>query len=415
MNQNDLYKQRHSFYFKTTGTQRGFLIFCCLFGLSLFLVGIATGQHTRAWGSFLFNLMFFFSISLGGVAFGSMQDVIGALWGRPVKRLHEAFSAFMPYAVCCFLVFFLCIRLQLLGAHEVYSWIRDPHLLHSFPGKNIWLQRDFMLIRDTLSLLIILSLTKWHMDQTIRRDIFLLAGKKQEAQILGQESQKKLQYWSAPILCVYSICFSILCFDLTMSLAPTWFSTLWGGWSFAIMMQTLMAFLLIFMFFLKETAVGAFISRSQFHDIGKLMHGFTVFFAYLTFAHILTYWYTNIPEETSYFITRLQSPWLYLVIISPFLSFLFPFFMLIPKLSKWTLWLTIPISLVVIISQWINYFLVVIPEVTNPEQWSFPWLELGSFFGFFGLFIFSLTLFTKKIPLLNIADPLLVKALDNKH
>lgn len=415
MNHNDLYKHRNDFYFKASRVQKGFLIFCCLLGLSFFLVGLATGQQTRAWGSFLFNLMFFFSISLGGVAFGGMQDIIGAEWGRPVKRIHESFSAFMPYAVCSFLLFFLCIRFDLLGAHKVYSWIEDPHLLHAFPGKNFWLQRDFMLGRDIFSLLVLLTLTKWHMDQTTRGDFFLLEGKKEEAKIFAEEARKKLQYWSAPILCAYALCFSILCFDLTMSLAPTWFSTLWAGWSFSITMQSLMAFLLIFMFSVRKTKLGAFISRNQFHDIGKLLHGFTVFFAYLTFAHVLTYWYTNIPEETSYFITRLQKPWVYLVVLSPFLSFVFPFFTLIPKLSKWTFFVTIPVAFVVILSQWINYLLIVIPEVTNPDEWVFPWLELGGFIGFLGLFLFSLTIFSKKIPLLNISDPLLEKSLNHKH
>ena len=415
MNHKDLYEQRHNLFFKATGIQRGFLIFCCLLGLSIFFVAVTTGQQTRAWGSFLFNLMFFFSLSLAGVAFGSMQDIIGAKWGRPVKRLHESFSAFLPYAVCSFFVFFFCIRFQLLGAHEVYSWIKDPHLLHSFPGKKDWLTRDFMLIRDVFALLIILFLSKWHIDQTVRGDFSLLEGKKAEAKSQAKASVEKLRYWSAPVLCLHSLCFSLICFDLTMSLAPTWFSTLWAGWSFAIAMQTLFAVLLICMFCLKATKVGAFIARDQFHDIGKLLHGFTVFFAYLTFAHVLTYWYTNIPEETSYFLTRLEAPWIYLVVLSPFLSFVFPFFTLIPKVSKWTYSITVPVALVVIVAQWINYLLIVMPEVSAPKNWFFPWVELGGFIGFLGLFLFSLSLFTNKIPLLNISDPLLEESLNNKH
>ena len=59
MNPNDLYTRRESFYFKPSGVLRGFFIFCCVAGLVLFLVGLATGQQQRAWGSFLFNLMFF--------------------------------------------------------------------------------------------------------------------------------------------------------------------------------------------------------------------------------------------------------------------------------------------------------------------------------------------------------------------
>lgn len=89
--------------------------------------------------------------------------------------------------------------------------------------------------------------------------------------------------------------------------------------------------------------------------------------------------------------------------------------MLIPKISKWNAALTLPVAFVVILAQWLNYFLVVMPEVTNPGELFFPWLELGGFVGFLGLFLFSVTLFTKKVPLLNISDPLLVKSLCHKH
>jgi len=415
MNPNDLYTRRESFYFKPSGVLRGFFIFCCVAGLALFLVGLATGQQQRAWGSFLFNLMFFFSLSLGGVVLGSMQDVIGAEWGRPIKRIHESFSAFLPYAVCAFLLFFLCIRFEVLGAQSVYSWIKNPHLIEHFPGKNVWLQRDFMLLRDAAALFIMLFLAKWHMDQTVRGDFFFLEGKKTEGEAAAKEALRKLRYWSAPVLCVHSLCFSLICFDLTMSLAPTWLSTLWAGWCFSILMHILFASILICMFFLRSTPVGAFIGKAQFHDMGKLLHGFTVFFAYLTFSHVLTYWYTNIPEETSYFLVRLEKPWIYFVVLSPFLSFVFPFFMLIPKISKWNAALTLPVAFVVILAQWLNYFLVVMPEVINPGELFFPWLELGGFVGFLGLFLFSVTLFTKKVPLLNISDPLLAKSLCHKH
>ena len=415
MNQNELHKKKLDYYLEATTKQKCLIYFCCLLGAVTFFTGILLGENSRVWGSFLFNLMFFFSISFGGVAFGGMQDVISALWARPIKRLHESFSAFMPTAVICFIVFFLCIRFQLLGAHEVYSWIKDPHFLHSFPGKNVWLQRDFMLIRDTASLFIMLWLVKWHMNQTLKRDHLLIDGHKKEAEEEAKRSVEKLRYWSAPILCVHSICFSLICFDLTMSLAPTWFSTLWGGWSFSVLMQALFAVILVFMFLLKKTKVGKLFGTAQFHDIGKLLYGFTVFFAYLTFAHVLTYWYTNIPEETSYFITRLQKPWIYLIIAAPVLSFIIPFFMLIPRASKLTFAVAFPVSLVVILAQWINYLLVVMPEVTNPETWNLPWLEVGGFIGFLGLFTFNFSTFAKKNPMVSLSDPLLLESFKQSH
>ena len=200
-----------------------------------------------------------------------------------------------------------------------------------------------------------------------------------------------------------------------MSLAPTWFSTLWAGWSFSIMMQSLFAFLLLCMFLLKSSDIGAFIKGQQFHDIGKLLYGFSIFYAYLTFAHVLTYWYINMPEETSYFLTRLEKPWLYLVLVSPVLNFLFPLFIMIPKSSKFNPKVYIPISVLILVSQWLNYVLIVIPEVTTASTWKIPWLEFGIMCGFTGLFLSAFFRFSSRNPMLSIGDPLLHQSFQDSH
>lgn len=410
----DLYEQRKNFFLKMSATTRGGLTFFCLLGVLTLAFGFYQ-DSSRAWGSFLFNLMFFFSLAVGGIAFGHMQDVIGALWGRPVKRLHESFGAFLPWACGLMVVFLVCIRFDILGGGKVYSWIADPHMLDHFHGKNVWLQPNFWMIRDIAAVIIIYLLAMWHRKKTLGGDLLLLEGKKEESVRFALQAKKDLRYWSAPILVVYGVLFSLLVFDLTMSLAPTWFSTLWGGWSFALMMQSLMAFILIMMFALKQSPMGYFYQRQHFHDIGKLMHGFTAFFAYLTYAHVLTYWYINMPEETSYFLTRLVDPWLSFVIAAPFLCFLIPFILLIPKVSKWTKPLTISICLIILLSQWLNYLLVVIPETTRPEDWQFPWLEMGTFAGFLGLFMISIFRFGKSNPMISISDPLLKDSLSAHH
>jgi hypothetical protein len=393
LNSQTLYEQRQSFFLAPSSTARGGLIFCILVGIVAFVGGMYSGADTRTWGAFLFNLFFFFTIAVGGSAFSGMQDIIGATWGRPIMRLHESFATFLPIGAVLMVVFFGCIHLNIWGAGKVYKWIAEPHMLDHFWGKRDWLKPGFMMARD----------------------IALLKGDKEKAHRLGAEALVKLRYWSAPMLVCYALTFSLLSFDLLMSLAPTWFSTLWGGWTFAIMMQTLMASTLLFMFAMRRTHLGQVIRRQQFHDVGKMMHGFTIFFAYLTFAHVLTYWYGNMPEETSYYIHRLQAPWLYLVIAAPFLVFVFPLFALLPKVSKWTSGLTVPIAAVILFSQWLVFLIVVTPEVTAADSFTFPWIEVGVFLGFLGLFLSAIFWFGRRFPMLSIADPLLAEALGGDH
>ena len=87
--------------------------------------------------------------------------------------------------------------------------------------------------------------------------------------------------------------------------------------------------------------------------------------------------------------------------------FFIPFIGLIPKISKWTPIITIPICIVVLSAQWVTFLWFVIPELVGAGEWGFPWLELGTFFGFLGAFLYSFYLFASKNPMLSIADPLL--------
>lgn len=417
MNVHDLYERRNEFFLKPSATFRGALGFFTVVGILAVVAGAFSGiSPERIWGSVLLSVFFFFSVALGGIAFSGMQDVIGAVWARPIKRVHEAFAAFLPVSGAILAIFIICFMFDLLHARDVYVWMTDPHMLDHFHGKNVWLNITFLGTRDLVALAIILGLSFWQLRQSARRDRAFCEGHRDEAMKLAEQARDSLRYWSAPILVVYALCYSLLCFDLLMSLAPIWFSTLWAGWLFAIMMQTLMATILLFLFALRDTPLGEVYKRQQFHDVGKLMHGFTIFFAYLTYAHVLTYWYGNVPEETEYFIHRLHAPWLYIVLAAPILNFIIPLFVLLLKAAKWTSAITIPLSLIILVSQWFVYVLVVAPEINGGHMgFSQLFVDVGVLLGVVGLFLMSIYSFGKRYPMLGIADALLPQALDDQH
>jgi hypothetical protein len=64
--------------------------------------------------------------------------------------------------------------------------------------------------------------------------------------------------------------------------------------------------------------------------MGKLMFTFTVFWAYIGFSQYFLIWYSNIPEETAFFLHRMTPVWInlgrFLIIghfVAPFLILLF--------------------------------------------------------------------------------------------
>lgn len=416
MNTNELYEKRHSFFLEAPAALKAVILISLIAGLAAMVLGFAQGLGERIWGSFLVNLFFFFCLGLGAMAFSAIQDVVGAQWARPIRRIQEGFGAFVPIGGLLFVIYLIAVAIDLGHAGQLYRWIADPEMLAHFPGKKSYLQPGWFYIRMAIVLVAIVSLAVWQLRLSTSRDRAFIDGKPEQTNALGQEVKTKLRFWSAPILVVYGVAFTFLCFDLTMSLMPTWFSTLWGGWHFAVMMQTLMASLLIVMFALRSSEIGAAISRQQFHDVGKLMHGFTIFFAYLTYAHVLTYWYGNVPEETEYFLHRMHAPWIYLVYAIPLLGFVIPLYVLIFKPAKWNAKVAIPISALILFAQWLTYILVVMPQVVEGSEWGgFPVYEVGMFLGMFGLFAATFLWFAKRNPMLPLGDPLLAEALAGEH
>ena len=149
MNIQDLYQQRESLYIRGSKISRGGIFFCILMGLLCFFAGLQFVEQTRVWGAVIFNLMFFFALAMGGSALSAMQDIVSAVWGRPIMRLHEAFTAFLPVASAILIAFFICIKFDIAGAGDVYRWMNETEALSHFFGKRTWLQEDFFLIRNS--------------------------------------------------------------------------------------------------------------------------------------------------------------------------------------------------------------------------------------------------------------------------
>src|SRR5690348_9445154 len=74
-----------------------FLTFAFL-GLFAFVAGVSF-DHRRAWASFVLNHFYFLCLALGGLFFAAIQWLTGAMWSAPVRRLSEAFTAYLPFVL----------------------------------------------------------------------------------------------------------------------------------------------------------------------------------------------------------------------------------------------------------------------------------------------------------------------------
>ena len=419
----NLYHQRNDFFFK--GNFAGYTVLIAVFLSSLLgFLYFAGDNPIKAWGGFLLNNLFFYLLSIGGLIFGLIQDACKATWARPIKRFHEVFGVYFFVSSGLFIFFAFAIKYNLWHASYVYHWIAEPSILDHFPGKNSYLKLDFFFYRVVFITLTLVGVMFWVFRQNTLADRAFLRGKLVLASNISWLAAARLRFWSGPILFFTGILFTFLMIDITMSLAPLWFSTLWAGWLFAALMQIFLATIVIFLFLLKNKPMGKLISKAQFHDLGKFLLGFTCFFGYLTYAHVLTYWYGNIPEETEYFLHRLHDPWQQIIVFIGIFSFLVPLIALVPKPAKWTWYVTIPICLLIILSQWLVQIIVVLPQlIGGPNQLTQNTytLSFGSFASeFFGFLAFTssftlvIYLYGSFRPMVSLHDPLLIKYLNDK-
>ena len=105
------------------------------------------------------------------------------------------------------------------------------------------------------------------------------------------------------------------------------------------------------------------ITVEHYHDLGKLLLTFMVFWGYIAFSQYLLIWYGNIPEETQWYLVRQTGGWQWISLI--FLvggNCLIPFCGLLPRFVKrqklllgfWALWL--------LVMHWIDLYWIVMPD-----------------------------------------------------
>jgi hypothetical protein len=76
------------------------------------------------------------------------------------------------------------------------------------------------------------------------------------------------------------------------------------------------------------------VTVEHYHDLGKLLFGFVVFWAYIGFSQYMLIWYANIPEETRWLAHRQENGWGWVGLLLLFGHFLLPFAALISRGPK---------------------------------------------------------------------------------
>jgi hypothetical protein len=216
---------------------------------------------------------------------------------------------------------------------------------------------------------------------------------------------------AAPGMILYALTVTFAAFDLLMSLTPHWYSTIYGVYYFAGCVLGFFALAPVLIAMLKRRGfLTRLVTPEHSHDLGKLMFGFVVFWAYIAFSQYLLIWYGNLPEETVWYSAREQGAWVWISVLLLLGHFVLPFLMLMSRYPKRKAATLVIGAVWLLIMHWVDVFYLVMPNVRT-EGCPFRLMDLACFAGIGGLFLAVIFWRLGRTNLIPVNDPRLDEAL----
>jgi hypothetical protein len=362
-------------------------------GVIAFLAALFV-DPARAWHNYLIGYYMFLLFALAGLFFTALQHTVNARWVIAVRRVAEGLTAFLPVALVLWIVFWL------FGLEHVYSWATGEAEFGD-PSKTRWLSEFWFGVRGVVFLLIWIFFARKLVGLSVQQDT---SG--------DPMLSRKAMNWSIGFMPVFAGTFAVTSFDLMMSLEPHWYSTMFGVYCFAGLFQSGVALITLLVIWLRRSGhLTEATTPSHLKDLGTLLFAFTIFMTYIGFSQYMLIWYANLPEETFYFVKRMNGGWVWLFVALPLVKFVVPFFGLLSQgAKKHTRWLEI-VCWTVIVGQYLDAYWMTMPA-TFPELLPIGWMEIGTWLLFAGLFGLSLIWFYGRYSLLAIRDPRLLDSVN---
>lgn len=294
--------------------------------------------HGDGWKRFMYAYVigwsYIFSICVGVFWLVLLHHLVRGRWATVVRRIAEAMSMAFPVVFVAGLVFVIPL---LAGYQDLYYWAHpdaarclvpaangcheylNPTLIH----KLGWLSPGFFAVRYVIYGVLYSVMAAYFHKKSRQQDDSGDPGLSESMRVA-----------SGPAMVVYSLITCLIAFDILMSMAPKWYSTIYGVsfWGSACI-GGFAALALVVLGIQRTGRLTRSVNPEHYHDIGKWMFAFTFFWAYTAFSQFMLQWYGNMPEETVWYKYRLFGDWQWvsIAILVGFWAFPFVFLM-----SRWT-------------------------------------------------------------------------------
>lgn len=374
-------------------------------GLVLTIVGFVTDHtdhHARSWTNVLISGFYFFGMALAATFFIALNYAAQAGWATVVKRVFEAVSAYLPVGSLILVIFFLAGTFHM---HHVYHWmdaeVHDPNSEHYdalIAGKGAYLNNAFFWVRALLYLFI------WNYCRHLFRKRSL-----EEDMNGGLSYHKKNITLSVLFIAFFAVTSSTSSWDWLMSIDTHWFSTLFGWYTFSGIWISGTVAVTLFVLYLKSKGHLKEVNDNHLHDLGKWIFAISFLWSYLWFSQFMLIWYSDIPEEVTYYVTRFDDyRGLFLGMMA--VNLVFPMLLLMSRDAKrkpYMLWF---VGLILIVTHWLDIYIMTMPGAVG-EEYGFGLPEIGMFVFTGSLFVFTVLRAVSKAPLITKNHPYLEESI----
>jgi hypothetical protein len=351
----------------TLSRQMRALVITAVVAAVVFLVGLVL-DPARAWGGYLMGFTYFTGLALAGPLFVAIVHLTGARWGYPLRRVPEAMGTALPVALLLGLVL-------VTGIHSLYEWSHsqvvesDALLLH----KSAWLNTTGYCLRLVAYFV-----------------IWIWLGRKVLARSRSSETQpgrrRRDIATSALYMAVFAVTFSLASVDWIQSLDPHWFSTIFALQTLAGLGCSGAAVCTIALVALRRSGhLRDFVTKDVLDDLGKILLALSLFWAYIWYCQYMIVWYTNLPEETGYYLLRREGGWATLGPVNLVVNFGAPFLALMLRSWRRNGIVLMRIAALILVGHALDLYVLIAPAILRDGPSLGPW-ELAPLVGALALF-----------------------------
>jgi hypothetical protein len=365
-------------------------------GLSLLALAagfaLDRGQFFR---SYLLGWLFWVGIGVGCLGLAMLNHLTGGLWGLVPRRLHEAAGRTLPAMGLLFL------PVLLLGMSSLYAWAEPAAVAADdlLQRKAAYLNVPFFAARAAFYVAVWSLLAR-----------LLSAWSRRQDDGPDPARAGRLRALSAVGLVLLSLTTTFAAVDWGMSLAPHWFSTIYGVLFIVGFTLSALSFTIVLLARLAgEEPFATALRPVTVHDLGKLLLAFTMLWGYVNFSQFLIIWSGNVSEETPFYLRRLHGGWQVVAVLLLVFHLALPFALLLSRPLKRSARALGAVAGLMLLMQLVDLFWLVGPDLLGHGHGDVPlrvhWMDLAAALGLGGLWLFLFAREARTAPVLPTGEP----------